>query len=368
VQGEARADEDARGGDEGPRAADDAEPQSQTLHGPYNTSVPLLDGFGRAHDDLRVSVTDRCNLRCAYCMPEEPEWFPRAEILTYEEAARLVRVATGLGVRKVRITGGEPLVRRDVDVVVASVAEIPGIDDLSLTTNGVLLESFAPRLAAAGLRRVNVSLDSLRRERYARLSGRDRLADVLRGLDAAAAAGLGPVKINAVLLRGVNDDEALDLVAFGRDRGVEVRFIEFMPLDNDRTWDLSRVVSGASVRRAIEARWPLSPDPDGDPRAPATRFLFEDGGGAVGFINSVTEPFCGNCGRIRLTSDGKFRVCLYDDREVDLKTAMRRGASDGDLAALMESAVARKGRGGAIDILERREALPLRRTMHQIGG
>jgi cyclic pyranopterin phosphate synthase len=330
--------------------------------------VPLVDGFGRVHDDLRVSVTDRCNLRCAYCMPEEPEWFPREEILRYEEAARLVRVASGLGVRRVRVTGGEPLVRRDVDLFVAALAAVPGIDDLSLTTNGVLLASFAPRLAAAGLRRVNVSLDSLRRDRFARLTGRDRLADVLRGLEAAAAAGLGPIKINAVLLRGVNDDEAVDLVAFGRDRGYEVRFIEFMPLDNDRTWDLSRVVSGGAVRRELDARWPLVPDPDRDPRAPATRFLFEDGGGAVGFINSVTEPFCADCGRIRLTSDGKFRVCLYDDGEVDLKAAMRAGCTDAELITLMQDAVARKGRGGAVEILERREALPLRRTMHQIGG
>jgi cyclic pyranopterin phosphate synthase len=330
--------------------------------------VPLVDGFGRVHDDLRVSVTDRCNLRCAYCMPEEPEWFPREEILRYQEAERLVRVAAAQGVRKVRVTGGEPLVRRDVDRLVADLAAIPGVDDLSLTTNGVLLERFAAGLREAGLRRVNVSLDSLRRERFSRLTGRDRLADVLRGLEAAAAAGLGPIKINAVLLRGVNDDEAIDLVAFGRERGYEVRFIEFMPLDNDRTWDLSRVVSGASIRRELAARWPLVPDPDGDPRAPATRFLFEDGGGAVGFINSVTEPFCADCGRIRLTSDGKFRVCLYDDREVDLKSAMRAGATDDDLVALMQAALAGKGRGGAVEILERREALPLRRTMHQIGG
>lgn len=301
-------------------------------------------------------------------MPEEPEWFPREEILRYEEAARLVRVAAAQGVRKVRVTGGEPLVRRDVDRLVAELAAIPGVDDLSLTTNGVLLERFAAGLREAGLRRVNVSLDSLRRERFSRLTGRDRLADVLRGLEAAAAAGLGPIKINAVLLRGVNDDEAIDLVAFGRERGYEVRFIEFMPLDNDRTWDLSRVVSGASIRRELAARWPLVPDPDGDPRAPATRFLFEDGGGAVGFINSVTEPFCADCGRIRLTSDGKFRVCLYDDREVDLKSAMRAGATDDDLVALMQAALAGKGRGGAVEILERREALPLRRTMHQIGG
>jgi cyclic pyranopterin phosphate synthase len=200
------------------------------------------------------------------------------------------------------------------------------------------------------------------------MTGRDRLREVLAGLAAAAAAGLGPIKINAVLLRGENEHEAVDLVRFGRDRGYEIRFIEFMPLENDRSWDLGRVVSGAAVRRSIAAVWPMVPDPSGDPHAPASRYLFEDGGGSVGFIDSVTAPFCATCTRIRLTSDGKFRVCLYDDRECDLRAALRGGADDAAIASLMRDAVRRKGRGGALDILESKTAIPLNRTMHQIGG
>ena len=328
----------------------------------------FVDSFGRVHDDLRLSITDRCNLRCAYCMPQDPVWYPHSAILSYEEIERVARVAIACGVRKLRVTGGEPLVRRDVSRLISSLAALPGLSDLSLTTNGVLLAAAAGELAAAGLRRVNVSLDTLDRDRFAKLTGRDRLDDVLGGLEAAAAAGLGPIKINTVLLRGENEEEAIGLVAFGREHGYEVRFIEFMPLENDRSWDLARVVSGAMVRRAIAKNWPIVPDPAGDPHAPATRFLFEDGKGAVGFIDSVTAPFCASCTRIRLTSDGKFRVCLYDDKEEDLRAALRGGESDDAIADRMRAAVRRKGRGGALDILESRVAIPLARTMHQIGG
>jgi cyclic pyranopterin phosphate synthase len=328
----------------------------------------FVDTFGRVHDDLRLSITDRCNLRCAYCLPHDPVWYPHGQILSYEEIGRVARIAMAEGVAKLRVTGGEPLVRRDVALLVESLAALPGLTDLSLTTNGVLLEPLAPDLARAGLRRVNVSLDTLDRDRFAAMSGRDRLPDVLRGLDAAAQAGLGPIKINAVLLRGENENEAVDLVRFGRDHGYEVRFIEFMPLENDRSWDLGRVVSGDSVRRTIAAVWPIVPDPAGDPHAPASRFLFEDGKGAVGFIDSVTSPFCRSCTRIRLTSDGKFRVCLYDDKEEDLRAALRGDVSDDAIATRMRNAVARKGRGGALDILESKAAIPLARTMHQIGG
>jgi cyclic pyranopterin phosphate synthase len=328
----------------------------------------FVDTFGRVHDDLRLSITDRCNLRCAYCMPQEPVWYPHDAILSYEEIVRVARIAIGEGVRKIRVTGGEPLVRRDVAGLVSSLAALPGLNDLSLTTNGVLLDTSAPELARAGLRRVNVSLDTLDRDRFAKMTGRDRLPNVLNGLAAAARTGLGPIKINAVLLRGENEGEAVDLVRFGRDHGYEVRFIEFMPLENDHTWDLGRVVSGAAVRKAIAAVWPIVPDPSGDPHAPASRFLFEDGKGPVGFIDSVTSPFCRSCTRIRLTSDGKFRVCLYDDKEEDLRAALRGDASDDAIASLMRNAVTRKGRGGALDILESKTAIPLARTMHQIGG
>jgi len=330
--------------------------------------MAFVDSFGRVHDDLRLSVTDRCNLRCAYCMPEEPVWFARNALLSYEEIVRVAGVAIGEGVRKLRVTGGEPLVRRDVTALVASLAALPGLTDLSLTTNGVLLAPCARELVRAGLKRVNVSLDTLDRARFAKLSGRDRLADVLAGLTAARDAGLTPVKINAVLLRGENEDEAVDLVGFGRDEGFEIRFIEFMPLENDHSWDPTRVVSGDSVRRSIAARWPMVPDPAGDPHAPASRYVFEDGKGAVGFIDSVTAPFCSACSRIRLTSDGKFRVCLYDDRETDLRALLRGGASDEAISGAMRDAVMRKGRGGALDILESKTAIPLARTMHQIGG
>jgi cyclic pyranopterin phosphate synthase len=331
--------------------------------------LAFVDTFGRVHDDLRISITDRCNLRCAYCMPEEPEWFPAKAILSYEEITRLAAVAIAEGVRTLRVTGGEPLVRREVDRLFRSLAALPGLKDLSLTTNGVLLEPLAKELARAGLRRINVSLDTLDRARFAKLTGRDRLPEVLRGLDAAAAAGLGPIKINAVLLRGENEEnEAVELVRYGRDHGFEVRFIEFMPLENDHSWDLSRVVSGTEVRRSIAAHWPLIPDPGADPHAPASRFLFEDGRSAVGFIDSVTAPFCRSCSRLRVTSDGKFRVCLYDDKETDLRAALRGGQTDAAIAALMRAAVIGKGRGGALDILESKRPIALTRTMHQIGG
>ena len=330
--------------------------------------MAFVDTFGRIHDDLRLSITDRCNLRCAYCMPHEPVWYPHEAILSFEEITRVARLAIGEGVGRLRVTGGEPLVRRDVATLIGSLAALPGVTDLSLTTNGVLLEPLAGELRSAGLKRVNVSLDTLDRARFARMSGRDRLPEVLRGLAAAAAAGIGPIKINAVLLRGENEHEAVDLVRFGRDHGYEVRFIEFMPLENDRSWDLGRVVRGSEVRRAIAAVWPIVRDPAGDPHAPASRFLFEDGSGAVGFIDSVTAPFCAACSRIRLTSDGKFRVCLYDDKEADLREALRGGETDARIVALMRDAVARKGRGGALDVLESKSAIPLARTMHQIGG
>ena len=328
----------------------------------------LRDGFGRVHDDLRISVTDRCNLRCAYCMPEEPVWLPRASLLRYEEIDRLARIAAGLGVRRLRLTGGEPLVRRDLPDLVCRLASIPGIDDLSLTTNGLLLEGVARELRAAGLGRINVSLDTLDPARFAQMTRRPALARVLAGIAAAAAAGFRPIKVNTVVLRGLNDDEIEPLVARARDEGWELRFIEFMPLENGGTWDRSRVVTGAEIRARIDAVWPVEADRPDDPHAPATRFRFRDGLGTVGFIDSVTAPFCSSCSRLRLTSDGHLRVCLYDDDETDLRTPLRTGASDADLAERIRSALLRKGRGGALDLLEGSRIAPLARTMHQIGG
>jgi len=327
-----------------------------------------MDTFGREHDDLRISVTDRCNLRCTYCMPEEPVWFSRAGILSFEEITRIVRILARRGPLKIRITGGEPLLRRGLPTLVNDLARMEDVADLSLTTNGVLLAGTIADLAAAGLKRINVSLDTLDRERFKHLTGRDRLDAVLAGLAAAEGAGLSSIKVNAVLLRGTNDDEAERLVETARRHGWELRFIEFMPLENGEVWDLARVVTGAELRARVGARWPLVADPAADPRAPATRYLFADGGGAIGFIDSVTGPFCATCSRIRLTADGKFRVCLYDNAERDLKALLRGGATDDEVEAAVREAVAKKGRGGALDVLATGARIPLERTMHQIGG
>ena len=301
-------------------------------------------------------------------MPVDPVWFPRDRVLTYEEIHRVVGVAAGLGVRKVRLTGGEPLVRRDLDSLVRMLSGIPRIEDISLTTNGVLLAERVESLVDAGLQRINVSLESLDPTRYERLTRRKLLHRVLEGLTAARAAGVEPIKVNAVLMRGVNDDEAESLVARARHEGWEIRFIEFMPLSNGDGWDLSRVVDGAELRRRIHARWPIEVEPGGDLHSPATRYRYADGRGRLGFIDSVTRPFCSTCSRLRLTSDGQLRVCLYGPEETDLRSALRSGDSDAEIEALIEQAVAGKGRGGALEILEQRAAPRLHRTMHQIGG
>lgn len=307
-------------------------------------------------------------MRCAYCIPEEPVWFDRSRILAFEEIHRLVRIAIGHGVRKVRLTGGEPLLRKDLSVLVGLLANEPGLETLSLTTNAVLLAERAEELAAAGLDRINVSLDTLVPERFLAMTRRDQLPKVLAGIDAARRVGFDRIKINTVLLKGQNDDEVESLVEWARRDGLELRFIEFMPLENGSRWDLSSVVTGDALRERIERRWPLDPDPARDPHAPASRFLYRDGRGVVGFINSISAPFCGDCSRIRLTADGKFMVCLYDSAEVDLRAPIRDGADDQLLSDTMVTAVRGKTRGGALEIVERQSALPLSRTMHQIGG
>lgn len=328
----------------------------------------LVDGFGRAHDDLRVSVTDRCNLRCTYCMPEEPVWFPHDQVLTYEELGRLVRLFVERGVRTVRFTGGEPLLRRDLGRLIRIVADLPGVEDISLTTNGVRLAGMVPGLVEAGLDRVNVSLDTLDPKRFERLTRRARLGRVLEGLQAAVKAGLGPVKVNAVLIRGENDDEAEILAETARREGWELRFIEVMPLDNDGRWTPERVVPGAEVRARLGKRWPLEPVASADVSAPARRWRYRDGKGTVGFVDSVSSPFCGDCSRLRLTCDGGFRNCLYDNEEINLRDLLRSGATDETLISAIQSHVMAKGRGGALDVLESKAAIKGGRTMHQIGG
>ena len=290
---------------------------------------PLVDGFGRVHRDLRISVTDRCNFRCTYCMPAEGlQWLPRDQVLTFEEIERIARVCVQrFGIDSIRLTGGEPTVRAHLPVLVGKLAALGA--DLALTTNGATLRMIAGDLVAAGLRRVNISLDTLRRDRFAELTRRDALGSVLDGIEAAKEAGLEPVKVNTVVMRGVNDDEVLDLATFGRDQGVVVRFIEWMPLDADQRWESDAVVSQDEILRTIDAVYPVEAIQRGS--EPAERFVYRDGMGEVGVIPSVTRPFCGSCDRIRLTADGQLRSCLFAVDEVDLRALLRGGASDDDV-------------------------------------
>ncbi|HMC81769.1 MAG TPA: GTP 3',8-cyclase MoaA [Candidatus Polarisedimenticolia bacterium] len=328
----------------------------------------MVDTYGRVHRSLRLSVTDRCNFRCPYCMPARDVIFqPREDILTYEEFETLVRLGVALGVRDVRITGGEPLLRRDVDRLVRRLARIEGLEDLSLTTNGFYLKSLAGPLKAAGLRRINVSLDTLRRDRFRALTGVDGLPGLLEGLDAAEAAGLTPIKVNAVLMRGVNDDEILDFVEWSRQRGFGFRFIELMPIGGGPVRGAQHLVPGREVKAKVEERYPLRPRSDVDASAPARTYIFSDGRGEIGFINPVTEPFCADCDRLRITADGKIRNCLFDEGELDLRGPLREGASLGELEALWRSAVRNKGAGGCLDLAGYAEKEPARK-MWQIGG
>jgi cyclic pyranopterin phosphate synthase len=306
-------------------------------------SAALEDSHGRAITDLRVSVTDRCNFRCQYCMPAEGlEWLDRSDVLSFEEIDRVVRLLVEMGVDSVRLTGGEPLVRRELAVLVSMLARIEGLDDLSLTTNGYLLERDAAALAGAGLRRINVSIDSLQRDRFFRLTRRDALPRVLRGLETVAAQpGIERVKVNALAIRGFTEEEVLPFCEFARQHGFQVRFIEFMPLDADHTWTPERVLTGAETRAIIESRFELEEVPR-ESAATARVFRFADGKGEIGLVSPVSEPFCSDCNRIRLTADGQFRTCLFSIRETDLREPLRNGASDGELADLIRAAVRRK--------------------------
>ena len=304
---------------------------------------PLVDGHGRRIADVRVSVTDRCNFRCQYCMPAEGlAWLEREEILRFEEIERLVWLLSEMGVEDVRLTGGEPLVRREFPVLARMLARIPAVRDLSLTTNGYLLERHAAALAGAGVQRVNVSIDSLERDRFFRITRRDSLAQVLRGLEAVAREpSLRPVKVNAVAMRGFTEDEALPFARLARERGFQVRFIEFMPLDGDRSWSADQVLTGEELRVIIHTVHPLEELPR-EPSATARVFRFVDGGGEIGFVNPVSEPFCSDCNRIRLTADGRLRTCLFSLHETDLRGPLRAGASDAELEQIIREAVWRK--------------------------
>src|SRR4051794_15895867 len=324
----------------------------------------LVDRFGRVVRDLRISVTDRCNFRCTYCMPEEGmQWMPRTEILTFEEIERLARICVErYGFDGIRLTGGEPTIRHNIATLVAKLSGL-GVD-LAMTTNGATLRQIAGDLRAAGLNRLNISLDSLDREKFERITRRDELHNVLAGIDAAQAAGFAPVKINTVVERGVNDDEIVDLARFGREHDLEVRFIEFMPLDASDAWQRQQVVGQDEIVATIAAEWPLEQVPARG-AAPADRWRYVDGSGVVGVIPTVTKPFCGDCDRVRLTADGQFRTCLFATEEFDLRRAIRAGESDDELAARIEAAVGTKWAGHRISQVD---FVRPRRSMSQIGG
>ena len=326
----------------------------------------LHDAHGRRISDLRVSVTDRCNFRCQYCMPADGlPWLARTEILTFEEIERLIGLFVGLGVNDVRLTGGEPLVRRDFPQLVSMLARIDGLDDLSLTTNGYLLERDADAVVAAGIDRVNVSVDSLQRDRFYAITRRDALPQVMRGLDALARhPEVQPVKVNAVALRGFSEEEALPFAEFARSSAFQVRFIEFMALDADRRWTPDAVLSGDELRAIIDAVHPLEELPR-EPHATARVYRFADGRGEIGFVNPVSEPFCGDCNRVRLTAEGKLRTCLFSAHETDLREPLRAGASDAELAHIVREAVWRKELKHRMNEPGFR---PPARTMSAIGG
>ena len=325
----------------------------------------LVDGFGRIATDLRISVTDKCNFRCRYCMPPEGlPWLPKDELLTFEEILRLASVLTDCGIRSFKLTGGEPLVRRDLPILVAGLRDIAPDADISLTTNGYLLADRARELRAAGLDRVTVSCDSLLKHRFAEITLRDALEEVLRGLEVAAAEHLGPIKINTVVMKDVNDDEVVAFAELARAADYDVRFIEYMPLDAQDEWSSEKVVPGAEIIETISTLFPLEPIEEG--HAPAVNYRFADGApGRIGVISSVSAPFCESCDRLRLTSDGHLRACLFALEEVDLKEPMRSGASDADIAELARTCVAAKWAGHHIG---RPDFVKPSKSMSMIGG
>jgi cyclic pyranopterin phosphate synthase len=332
---------------------------------PSPSDGPLVDTFDREADDLRISVTDRCNFRCTYCMPAEGlAWLPKADILTFEELTRLLRLFVGLGVRSVKVTGGEPTVRAELPSLIRMFRTVAPDIDLSMTTNGVLLDRLAAPLAEAGLDRVTVSLDSLLRHRFVEMTRRDALERVLAGIRAAEAAGLVPIKINCVVIGGTNEDEVVDLATWSREHGHAVRFIEYMPLDAEHAWERAKVVPSARILEAIDAVYPLaSVGPDHEP---ATSYRFADGApGGIGVIASVTEPFCDTCNRLRLTAEGEVRACLFALEETDLRGPMRSGASDAELERLIRTNDWRKWSGHRIN---HPDFVQPERSMSAIGG
>ena len=336
------------------------------MHPPAD-NASLVDSFGRRHTSLRLSVTDRCNIRCTYCMPADGVVFrPREELLSFEEIVRFVRALVPLGIAKLRLTGGEPLVRSNLDQLVRMLAGMPGVDDLALTTNGTLLAEQAEALAAAGLRRINISLDALTEDAFQRVARRPGLDRVLAGIAAALGAGFKQVRLNAVALRGVSEDQIVPLTAFAREHDLELRFIEFMPLDAEEHWSTAEVLTGAAVRALVEQQFGrLTPAPRRDASQPARDFRFADNRGGVGFINSVTEPFCASCNRLRLTAEGQVRNCLFSTAEWDARALLRGGGTDDDLRTLVRDCVAVKAQAHGIGAADFHRP---ERAMYQIGG
>ena len=326
----------------------------------------LIDRFGRVHNNLRISVTDRCNIRCVYCMPESVEFLPRASLLTFEEIARFVRVSTAVGIDKIRLTGGEPLVRRDLPGLIAQIVAIPGIKDVGLTTNGILLAPIAKELHDAGLRRINVSLDTMDPARFVELTRRTGFEQVIEGILAARAAGFDPVKVNAVAIKGVTEDDVVPLGQFCREHGLELRFIEYMPLDAGNHWEREKVLFASEILDMLtRGIGPLVPVSNPDPRAPALDYDYADGIGRVGMIASVSRPFCMSCNRVRLTADGKLRNCLFSLEETDIRGLLRDGADDVMLVKALKDSVAEKWEGHEINTAR---FIKPERLMHSIGG
>jgi GTP 3',8-cyclase len=327
----------------------------------------LVDTFGRIHDNLRVSVTDRCNIRCFYCMPEADVKFqPREQLLSFEEIERFASIAAQLGVRKVRLTGGEPLLRKNLSTLVRKLSAIKGIEDLALTTNGVLLADQAQDLYDAGLRRINVHLDTLDRERFKKITRRDDFDRVMDGIETCLRLGYGPIKINVVAVKNLIEPDIVPLALFGRERGIEIRYIEFMPLDAQGLWDRGRVLLADNIIAMLErAIGPLEEIPDRDPRAPATEYRFKDGVGEVGFIASVSRPFCLNCNRLRITADGHLRYCLFAIEETDIRALIRRNAPEEEIAAAIIGCVRGKWLGHEINTPQ---FVAPPRPMYSIGG
>jgi len=336
-------------------------------HLPQSGEAPLVDSFGRVHTSMRISVTDRCNIRCFYCMPDEQIRFkPRDEILSHEEIQRFVEAILPLGINQFRITGGEPLVRNNLPGLIQRIAALPGVDDLAMTTNGVLLAGMAEDLCKAGLQRLNISLDGLQEETFRRITRREGLQKVLEGIEAAQKLPFRQIRLNAVAIRGITEAEIIPLGKFAREQGLELRFIEFMPLDAEEGWESRQVLDGDEIKRTLESAFgPLVPRPRPNASQPAVDFEFADGCGRIGFINPVTQPFCSDCNRLRITAEGQMRNCLFSTKEWDARELLRSGATSAEIRELLRECVMHKKAGHGIDSSDFQRP---ERAMYQIGG